>query len=1021
MNLTEFTVKNPVVTWLVVFLLCVAGVSSYFSLGKLEDPEFTIKTAAIVTQYPGADPVEVENEISDVIETAVQEIPEVDYIESLSREGLSIVKVEISSKYWSDELPRIWDSLNRKIRNIESSLPPGAGRPDIKDDFGEVYGFVIALTGDGFSYEQLETQAKALKKKLVSIDGVARVELWGKIPRAVYLNVSETKLSELGISIQEIAAQLSRQNAVTPAGNLYFDESVARIDVAGDFNALEDIGNLTLRGGPGSHQLIKLSDIAEVEMAPIEPPTQIMRYNGQDAIGLAISNAKGANIITLGENLHAALAELRNDMPVGMETHEIAWQEGEVSQSINSFIISLIEALMIVLVVITLAMGWRPGVIIGTALLLTILGTLVFMDVLGIDLQRMSLGALIIAMGMMVDNAIVVADGFVVRLQNGMEKTKAAVEAATKPALPLLAATVIAVLAFYPIGGSPHSTGEYCLSLFQVVAISLLLSWVVSVTVTPLQCLTMLKSPDGQPEQDVYNSKFFRLYKRGLQSAIRYRFLTIIGLVGLLAVSGLGFKYVPQSFFPDSSRPQFMIDMYAVNGTRIYASSEKMRKAEEKIMQMDGVQSVSSFIGSGPPRFYLPVEPELFYPSYAQMIVNVDDFREIDRLKAEIGPWLSEEFPEVPVFRVRKYGVGPAETWKFELRLNAPPDATLEEIRSVAEKGLAIVKDHPMVESSRLDWRERTPKSLLDYNQDRARLAALTREDISNATARAFDGHKVGLFRRGDELHPILIRNRELERNDPSSLYNVQIPQPVTGQSIPIMQVTDDIALEWEDTIIWRRDRLRTITIQAEPADGVTLPGLRADVLDEFNAWEKSLPPGYFIEWGAEAENSKDAQVGLLPGVVPAVTIMFVLLVALFNSMKPATIIFLTIPFAAIGITAGLLATGASFGFMALLGAMSLAGMMTKNAVVLIDEIRLNVNEKGMSDYDAIIMAGQSRLRPVALAAATTVLGVIPLIQDVFWISMAVTIMAGLAFGTILTMVAVPVLYSLFYRIPKTG
>lgn len=1022
MNITEFAVKNTVITWLSVVLLCIAGVASYFSLGKLEDPEYTVKTAAIVTQYPGASPVEVETEISDVIESAIQEIPEVDYIESISRQGLSIVKVEISSTYWSDKLPQIWDSLRRKIRNIEGSLPPGASRPDISDDFGDVYGFVIALTGDGYSYDQLEAQAKDLKKKLSLLDGVARVEFWGKVPRAVYLNISETKLAELGISLESIANELSKQNAVTASGNLYFNDSTARIELAGDFNALADIGNITLRSGPGN-QLIKLSDIADVEMAFIEPPTQMMRYNGQDAIGLSISNISGTNIITLGQTLRDALADMRNDMPVGMETHEVAWQEQQVSEAISSFNINLIEAIVIVLVVLAVSMGWQMGIVIGTALVLTIMGTLVFMALLGIDLQRMSLGALVIALGMMVDNAIVVADGIVVRLQKGMDRTKAAIEAATKPALPLLGATIIAVLAFYPIGGSKDSTGEYCLSLFQVVGISLMFSWLVSVTVTPLQCLAMLKSPDKEGDSnsnDPYQSSFYRTYRGWLTVAIRHRVLTMVSLLGLLVMAVIGFGNVSQSFFPDSSRPQFMIDMYAVTGTRIYETSEKVKKAEEKIMQMDGVTAVSSFIGSGPPRFYLPVEPELFFASYAQMIVSVDDFRKVDKLKAEIEPWLAETFPEVPVFRVRKYAVGPGNTWKFEVRLNAPPTASRSELRSIAEQGLAIVQHHPWVLASQLDWREQAPKAVLDYDQDRGRLASLTRQDVAAATSRAFDGSRVGLFRDGDELFPILMRNEGNERNDPSSLYDIQIAQATTGQSVPLSQVVSDIHMAWEDPLIWRRDRLRTITIQAEPIDGVTLPTLRADVLDEFNKFEQSLPPGYFIEWGAEYESSADAQAALVPGIIPALALMFFMVVALFNSLKPAAIIFMTIPFALIGISIGLLSTGASFGFMALLGAMSLAGMMIKNAVVLIDEIRLNIDEQGMRPYDALIAAGLSRLRPVALAAATTVLGVIPLIQDVFWVSMAVTIMAGLAFGTILTMIAVPVLYSMFYGISES-
>ena len=1027
MNITEFCIKNAVVTWLAVFLLGLGGVAAYEGLGKLEDPEFTVKTAVISTSYLGASPEQVEQEVTEVIALAAQQVPQVDYVETTSRQGMSTVKVEIQTQYWSDALPQIWDDLRRKIREVELSLPEGAGRPAVGDDFGDVYGFVIAVTGDGFDYNALDEQAKVLKKQLSLVDGVGKVELWGQQNRAVYVQISEARLAGTGVTIEDVAATLGRQNAIAPAGNVYHDTTAQRIEVTGAFVDPGDVGELVVRGsaqninstGDADASLIRIKDIAVVAEGFIEPQMQTMRFNGQPAIGLAVSNVSGANIIKLGAGLDAKLAEVEATLPIGIGVHRVAWQADEVSTAINTFMISLAQAVAIVLVVLAVAMGWRMGVIIGTALVLTILGTFIFMDLLGIDLQRMSLGALVIALGMMVDNAIVVADGMVVRMQRGMDRTKAAIESATVPAIPLLGATVIAVLAFYPIGGSPDSTGEYCLSLFQVVGISLIFSWIVSITVTPLQCVGMLPEPDkGAADRDPYGGVLFTLYKKILTFALRFRALTLAVMAGMLVASGIGFTYVPQLFFPDSSRAQLMIDVYAPNGTRVAHTGEILREIEAKVMAMEGVTATSSFIGSGPPRFYLPVEPESFSTSYGQIIVTVEDFALVDPLRAELQPWLDEAFPGVPVARVRKFAVGPGDTWPFEIRVIAPAGTSLDDIRSVAQSGLDIVAPHPMVANSQLDWRERTPKIVVEYNQERGRWAAVSRTDVATAAARAFDGQTIGQFRDRDEILPILLRNAGTERENPETLYGIQVPQAVGDGAVPLTQVADSIDVEWQDTHIWGRDRRRTIKIQAAPTPDATTPTLVAALGPDLSEWKEGLPPGYVVEWGGETESSADSQAALAPGILPAVIVMFFIIVALFNALKPAFVIFLTVPLAAIGVTGSLLAFGSSFGFMALLGAMSLAGMMIKNAIVLIDEIRLNEGA-GRDRYTAIVSAGMSRVRPVFLAAATTVLGVAPLLTDVFWVSMAVVIMGGLAFGTILTMLVVPVLYAVFYRVPN--
>ncbi|GBC63636.1 AcrB/AcrD/AcrF family protein [Desulfonema ishimotonii] len=1034
MNLPAFAIKNRAVTYFAAFLLVFAGIAAFFSLGQLEDPEFTIKTASITTLYPGASPEEVELEVTDRIEVAVQEMAEVDYIESISRAGVSIIKVNIKPSYWADRLPQVWDQLRRKIRDTEGSLPPGCQRPDIGDDFGDVFGFQLALTGDGFNYAEMEAYAKELRKELLLVDGVARIDFWGVQSKVIYLDVSQTQLTELGLTDQNIFATLEQQNVVVDAGSLDLQSRRFRIAPSGEFRSAEDIGNLTIRptlidtlqdegSGKGlraSSELIRIRDIGTVRRAYREPPTALMRYDGQPAIGISITNASGVNIVDVGRAIDHCLEDLVANLPVGIEVRRIHWQSDVVAEAVNGFVINFAEAVAIVLIVLTLFMGWRMGLIIGMALVLTILGSFILMALFGIDLQRMSLGALVIALGMMVDNAIVVADGISVRIRRGMDRTEAAIEAASQPAMPLLGATVVAVMAFYPIFGSPEDVGEYCRSLFTVVGISLLFSWLISMTVTPLQCIDLLPEPEKDgAETDEFGGKFYQKFRNVLSQAIRMRVLTMGCMVGLLLIAMIGFGNVRQLFFPDSSMTKFMIDFWAPEGTRIQQVAADLRRAEKKLMADKRVESLATFIGMGPPRFYLPVEPEMPYSSYAQFIVNMHDYREINGLIAELEPWFAENYPQAQI-PFRKYGVGPSNTYKFELRISGPAVADADVLRELAGKTGAILDASPLADAVSTDWRQRVQKVVPVYNQERARWASVTREDIANATKRAFDGRTVGLYREEDDLIPIVLRHVEEERLNVGNLDLLQVQPSLSTRALPLSQVTDKVRMTWEDPIIWRRDRRRTITVQSNPVAGVTFPSLRAGILDDISALE--LPPGYTTEWGGEFESSQDAQKSLIPGVIPAGVIMSFIIVALFNAFKPPLIIAFTIPFAAIGIVAGLLGTGTPFGFMALLGAMSLVGMMIKNAIVLLDEVNLNL-AAGKSDYVAITDAAVSRLRPVALAAATTVLGVLPLLQDVFWVGMAVTIMAGLTFGTVLTMVVVPVLYCILFRVksPEKG
>jgi multidrug efflux pump subunit AcrB len=761
-------------------------------------------------------------------------------------------------------------------------------------------------------------------------------------------------------------------------------------------------------------ELIRIQDIGTINRGLREPPTQMMRLNGQQAIGLALAPVLTDNIVEVGKRVDARLDELIVDvLPVGIEVHRIHWQSDVVDEAVVAFLINFAQALAIVLIVVAIPMGWRMGVIIGTNLVLTVMATFIIMSLWGIELHRISLGALIIALGMMVDNAIVVADEMTVKIQQGMDRMKAATEAVAKHQMPLIGATVIAVMAFFPIAMSPGDTGEYCQHLFYVAGASLLASWLLALTVTPLQCVTMLPEPKG--DADPYAGGFYQRFRGLLGGAIRFRWLTLGAVYGLLLLSLVGFGLVEQLFFPNSSMPKFMIDFYAPYGTRIQEVAADIKGFEKKLGEDERVDTVSTFIGSGPPRFYLPVQPEDQMSNYAQLIVNVHDYRDVLDLVAELDAWAKEHYPNA-VVPIKPYVVGVSKTWQFEVRISGPAVADPEILRAVASNGADMIESSPDTAVVRSDWQQRIPSLVPEYNRERARWSNITREDLARTTKRAYDGRDVGLYREGDDLIPIVLRFAEEERQAVDGLPDLQVTSQLATEPVPLSQVTDDVRTEWVDDMIWRRDRKRTIKLQANPLVSVTLPTLREQIADD--VWSIKLPPGYTMEWGGVTEDEILSNEQLIPGIIPAVIIMLFIMVALFNSFREPLIIILTVPLAIIGVTVGLLVTGFPFGFIALLGVLSLAGMMIKNVIVLLDEIRGN-RRQGMDPYDAVVKAALSRLRPVLLTSATTFLGVLPLIQDVLWSGLAVAISGGLLFGAVMTMVFVPTLYAIVFKIRK--
>jgi multidrug efflux pump subunit AcrB len=1010
MNIAQFFIERRVTTLVLTLVMLGAGILSYQGLSRLEDPEFTIKEALVITSYPGASATEVEEEISDTLETAVQKMGQLKRVESRSDRGLSILTVFIKDKYDKTKLPQVWDELRRKVNDAQKDLPPGAGPSLVIDDFGDVYGIFIAVYGNDYSYAELKDVVDLLRRELLLVKDVGKIDTYGERTEAVYVELNRDRMSQLGIPENVIINELQQKNAVAKAGRVKVGREFITINPTGTIRTVEQFESILISGG--GEQQIYLRDVANVRRGYIEPQTNLIRYDGATAIGLGISTVSGGNVVNMGEALKQRVMELREQIPVGIEAGMVSVQSDAVATAISGFVVSLLEAVAIVVVVLLFFMGLRSGMLIGFVLVLTIAGTFIFMSPMGVALERISLGALIIALGMLVDNAIVVVDGVLVRLQKGEDAKQAAIDVVKQTAIPLLGATVIAILAFAAIGTSQDNTGEFCRSLFQVVLVSLLLSWVTAVSVTPLLCVMFLKTPAaGESQADPYGSKFYVAYKGLLRSAIRQKAISL-ALVGGIFVSALwGFGFVEQSFFPPSTRPQFMIDLWLPQGTHIDDMTATVESVEDHVKGQEGVTHVTSLVGKGGMRFLLTYSPEKNNSAYAQLLVDVEGPEYLDSLLPEVEDYLAQNYPDLLGYASR-FQLGPGSTGKIQARFSGPdPDV----LRQLAEQTKAIYRADFDSKAIRTDWRQRVKVVRPVLAEEQANQNGISRTDVANTLLQAFQGASVGVYREGDLLLPIVMRAEEKQRRDIGNIQDLQIWSPAGAAMIPLRQVVTGFETTFEDEIIQRRNRKPTITVFADPVNGLA-SHLFARVRPQIEAIE--LPPGYELEWGGEYEDSRDAQAGLKASLPMFLLVMILITVMLFNSLKQPLIIWLTVPLALIGVTVGLLSTGQPFGFMALLGFLSLIGMLIKNAIVLIDEINLQSGE-GKPLVDAIVDAGTSRLRPVLMAASTTALGLIPLLFDAFFISMAVTIIFGLGFATGLTMVVVPVLYATFYRTPS--
>lgn len=1019
MNIAELSIRYKTITWVFTVVMFVGGILAYERLGRLEDPEFTIKTAKVVTSYPGASAMEVAEEVADRLEQAIQEMGQIDLVESKSEPGLSIITIDIKPEYPADTLPQIWDELRRKINDAQPTLPPGAGPSNVIDDFGDVFGILYAVYGDGYTYAEIKEHADLLQRELLLVQDVGKVDITMDQPEAVYVEISNARMSQLGVEPAYVYNLLAAENLATPAGNVEVGSMYIRTHPTGEFASVEELGDLLIQAGGAGQPSVYLRDVATIYRGYQEPSKTVMRYDGKPAITLGISTVKGGNVVNMGEAVKKRIAELEAQTPIGIELGVISLQSDSVTISLKAFIVSLAEAVLIVVAVLMFAMGFRSAMLIGFVLLLTVLATFIIMASQGIQLERISLGALIIALGMLVDNAIVVVEGYIINSQRGDEKITAASKIVKQTMWPLLGATFIAILAFAAIGASQDSTGEFCRSLFQVITISLMLSWLLAITVTPLLSVTFMsfKPVEGE-DADPYGGALFRGYRLILETCIRYRWVTVVVLIVVLIGSVRGFGMVKQSFFPDSTRPQFMLHYWLPQGTHIDRTSNEMAEIEKFLLAQEGVAGLSSYIGGSPPRFILTFSPEDPNPAYGFMLVDVEEYEMIDGIVKKASKHIIANFPDAEAYG-RKFVLGTGEPGKIQARFRGPdPDV----LRVLGDEVFAIMAAEPTAVDVQNDWRTRTPLIRPMIAERQARDLGLTRTTIAEALQSTFGGRTIGLFRDGDDFLPIVARPPESERDRVGLLDTVQVWSSVAQQSIPIGQIVRGYETASEDTIIRRRDRLPTLTIKCDPKEGEAVPVFEKIRPKVDARWEELQEEmglvGYTMEWGGEYESSGDAQGGIKAKLPMVFVSMVLIIVVLFNSIRKPIVIFLTVPFALTGVTVGLLVMDEAFGFMAMLGLLSLVGMLMKNAIVLIDEINAQL-DGGAEPYDAIVMAGVSRLRPVSMAAMTTVLGMIPLLPDVFFASMAVTIMFGLSFATVLTLVVIPVLYAVLFRIPS--
>lgn len=1010
MNFLEICIRNNRVTIILFAMIVLAGLSTFRTMPRLEDPEFTIREAVIVTIFPGASPDRVETLVTDVQESSIRELDDIERVESQSRNNVSIINVRIQEHV--RDLQPIWQRLRNKVSDAAEELPDGVRTPMVHDDFGDVFGILLALTGPDFTPAELKAEAERIQDRMRQIPAVAKVELHGIQEERIYMEISNARLSALGISPFTLAQMLRAQNAIQPGGDAKVAGQRIIIEPTGEFRSVDELRKTSIRL-PGQENAVLLGDIADIRRGYIEPAAPMARFNAEDAILIAISMVSGDNIIHLGEAVREEILSIAPDLAMGLELEEVYMQPDFVEQSISEFTLNLGTAVLLVFIIMLIFTGLRTGIIAGAILPMAVLLSVALMPWFGVELQKVSIAALIIALGLLVSNGIVMSENILVRMTEGEDRLQAASGAVKELAFPLLASQLTTILAFMPIATAQSMVGEFTRSLFIVVAIALLGSWVLSLTFTPLLSYVMQKSarPAGQSNAD---SKGVSRYRRLLLFCLQRRGAVTVGVAVATLLAIWGFGRVPTIFFPPMEREMFLVHLNMPAGTDIQVSAERAQEVEDLLQEREEVVSVAAMIGSGGPRWYLSLAPEQTNPAYATLMVHTRTIADVNSLIPWLRPELEERQPEVRA-RVEALEMGPPVGSPIQIRISGEDIPQLYEI---ANRIQLLLSDTTGVFNIHDNWGEWTQKMVVDVRQEQAKRAGFTSQDISLSLLTQMSGIPVTEYRAEGDLIPIIMRSQAEWRDDLSALEDLHVYSYVTGQNVPLLQVAS-ARLNWQPSNIRRRNQTRTMTIEADVTGRFA-----SDVLEEIGPQLQAMtqssdwPLGYAIEIGGEDEESARAQASILAGVPIAGALLFLVLLVQFNSLRTTFLILISILPMMVGITPGMLLTRTPFGFMAMLGLISLAGIIVNNAILLLDRIRIEQRE-GKSPADAIVTAATKRLRPILLMAFTAIIGLLPLalMGGALWAPMANVMIFGLLTATVVGLVFTPVLHALFFGI----
>jgi len=1025
-NLSRIAIENPAITLYLLAALLLAGIAAYFQLGQDEDPPFTMRVMVVRAFWPGADAMQMAQQVTDRLERTLQEVPHVDEIRSYAKPGETTVFLQVKDSTDAQDVADAWYAARKKLNDHRGELPAGVQGPFVNDEFGDVFGVIYALSADGFSHAELEDQADFVRQELLRVPGVAKVQMYGVQEEKVYVEISQKKLASMGIDLREVFAAINQQNAVEYAGVLRTGGDDIQVRIGGQFSAVEDLRALPLRFN-GRH--FRLGDIARISRGYVDPPAPMVRHDGREVIALGVSMVKGGDIIQLGRHLEKAAGTLRNALPVGIEMEQIQDQPGAVALSVREFLRTLAEALVIVLVVSFVSLGlqrdatrksgwridFRPGLVVALSIPTVLAVTFLVMERWGIDLHKISLGSLIIALGLLVDDAIIIVEMTVRKLEEGYDRLRASTYAYTATAMPMLTGTLITAAGFLPIGLANSSVGEYTFSIFAVTTSALLISWFVSVYFVPYLGFRLLRehANAGSGEiVEVFDAPFYRRVRATVDWCVEHRWKTLAGTLAALLLGVVGMQLVDKQFFPDSSRPEIMVDLWMPEGSSIRNTAAVSRRVEQRLLQEEGIEHVTAYVGEGAIHFYLPLEQIFPQDNVAQLVLLPESKAARERMRVKLPELLAQEFPEVRT-RVRLLPNGPPIPYPVMFRVIGPDPQV---VRAIGDEVKAHMQKDAQLLSVNDNWNEKIKALRLEVDQARARSLGVSSESIADAGAAILSGVPIGQYREDDKLIDIVLRQPLHERDTMTALTSAYMPT-ASGASVPIAQIAR-AQFTWEPGVVWRQNRDFAVTVQADTVEGVQGATVAARLHRELDVIRATLPPGYHIALsGVLAESSKGTD-SIVANVPLMLFIIFTLLVLQLRSFPRALLVFLTGPLGVIGATMTLLLLGRPMGFVATLGIIALNGMIIRNSVILVDQIEQEI-ARGIDPWTAIVDSAVRRFRPIMLTAAAAVLAMIPLIVSSFWGPMAVAIMGGLIVATALTLLSLPAMYAACFRVQR--